>query len=168
MKSFTSHSLQETRLGSLTSSNCCQHGSTADGLVDSPASFLTHCPPPASICFSSHCLCRPAQSTAILFVPAQLTTWLNAESERERYFPAKTTFLKPKCHAAKQAAAPAEQTGTRKKQAAVYTSLNSAAIKHPATELKIQLPLNETEPCPPETALHALADYLASGACFNT
>lgn len=57
MKPFTSCSLQETCLGSLPISKCCQHGSNEDGLIDNPASFLTHWPPPARVSAKTVAIC---------------------------------------------------------------------------------------------------------------
>lgn len=73
-------------------------------------------------------------------------TCLQNNLAKTGYFSAKTMFLKPKCHRAEQAAAPAEQTGTCKKWVAVYATLTSAATRHPAAEIKIQLKIKYSYP----------------------
>lgn len=82
LKSFTLHSLQETCLGSLPA----QSAASVKAMKSLSPTILLPSSTLSMICQSvslkSHYLHRLALSTAILFVPAQLS-WLNAKSEQE-------------------------------------------------------------------------------------
>lgn len=92
MESFTSCCLHETCFGSLPSSKSCQQWRWSHWQsCFLPNTLSITC---ESVSLNSRYLHWPAQSIAILFVPALLSAWLNAESEGESGSACKITWQK--------------------------------------------------------------------------